>query len=133
MSSALATLVAKGDDSTAADIASPYRTLHEETIARCARLSASTNDGGRSPSDPVARFHLANGARLERLNWMGDSSAAGLRRWYGMTVNYVYRLADLERNHDAYASQFAWHPRERFNSSRSLVVAEKSLSLLCVS
>ena len=37
---------------------------------------------------------------------MSDASTAGLRRSYGMTVNYVYRLTDLERNHDAYANQF---------------------------
>lgn len=61
---------------------------------------------GRAPLDPVARFHLANGASLERLNWMGDTSAAGLNRSLGLTANYVYRLADLERNHEGYASQF---------------------------
>ncbi len=53
----------------------------------------------------MARFHLANGARLERINWLGDISAAGLRRSAGMTVNYVYDLADLERNHEAYTTQ----------------------------
>jgi len=58
---------------------------------------------GEAPLDPVARFHLANGARLERLNWMGDTSPAGLTRSLGFTVNYVYRLADVERNHEAYA------------------------------
>ena len=42
---------------------------------------------------------------VQRLNWMSDTSTAGLRRSYGMTVNYVDRLTDLERNHDAYANQ----------------------------
>jgi len=42
------------------------------------------------PLDPVARFHLGNGARLERLNWLGDISAAGMRRSAGLMVNYVY-------------------------------------------
>ena len=74
-------------------------------MQRCARYLISMDDG-RGVQDPVARFHLANGARLERLNWMGDTSATGLRRSYGLTVNYVYRLADLERNHDAYANKF---------------------------
>jgi malonyl-CoA decarboxylase len=50
----------------------------------------------------VARFHLANGARLERLNWMGDPSKTGIRRSLGLMVNYTYRRADLERNHEAY-------------------------------
>ena len=62
---------------------------------------------GKAPLDPVARFHLANGARLERLNWMGDTSPAGLTRSLGFTVNYVYRLADVERNHEAYAKTYA--------------------------
>ncbi len=61
---------------------------------------------GKAPLDPVARFHLANGARLERLNWMGDTSPAGLTRSLGFTVNYVYRLADVERNHEAYAKAY---------------------------
>jgi malonyl-CoA decarboxylase len=55
--------------------------------------------------DPVARFHLANGARLERLNWMGDPSKMGLRRSLGLMVNYVYRPSDVERNHEAYAKR----------------------------
>jgi malonyl-CoA decarboxylase len=61
---------------------------------------------GRGPLDPVARFHLANGARVERLNWMGDTSRRGMGQSLGLMVNYVYRLADVERNHEAYAKQF---------------------------
>src|SRR4029434_1769188 len=104
ISPALAALVAKGDSFSAADIAAAPGTLQSEIIERCARYLIST-DAGVGAQDPVARFHLANGARLERLNWMGDTSATGLRRSYGLTVNYEYRLAELERNHDAYANQ----------------------------
>src|SRR5258708_36096803 len=57
------------------------------------------------PLDAVARFHLGNGARLERLNWLGDTSATGMRRSAGLMVNYVYRLEDVERNHEAYARE----------------------------
>jgi len=57
------------------------------------------------PLDAVARFHLGNGARLERLNWLGDTSATGMRRSAGLMVNYVYRLDDVERNHEAYARE----------------------------
>lgn len=57
---------------------------------------------GTEPADPVARFHLGNGARLERLNWLGDTSAAGMDRSAGLTANYLYRLSDLERNRQAY-------------------------------
>ena len=60
---------------------------------------------GKEPLDPVARFHLGNGARMERLNWLGDISAMGMRRSVGMMVNYVYRLEDVERNHEAYARE----------------------------
>ena len=58
------------------------------------------------PADSVARFHLANGASLERLNWMADKSAAGLQRSFGLMANYVYRPEDLERNHEAYAGEY---------------------------
>jgi malonyl-CoA decarboxylase len=59
--------------------------------------------GGR-PRDPVARFHLGNGARLERVNWLGDTSEKGLRESYGMLVNYRYDPATIERNHEAYVN-----------------------------
>jgi malonyl-CoA decarboxylase len=57
---------------------------------------------GSQALDPVARFHLGNGARLERINWMADESAKGLAQSYGMMVNYVYDLGDVERNHEEY-------------------------------
>jgi len=52
--------------------------------------------------DPVARFHLGNGARLYRLNWLADVSPRGLRQSAGMMVNYLYRLDEVERNHEMY-------------------------------
>ena len=61
---------------------------------------------GHAPSDAVARFHLANGARLARLNWGGDLSFAGFASSLGITANYVYRMADVEENHEAYAKDF---------------------------
>jgi len=61
---------------------------------------------GREPLDPVARFHLRNGARLERINWLGDTSALGIERSAGLMVNYVYRLDDVERNHELYTKQY---------------------------
>jgi len=56
-------------------------------------------------SDPVARFHLGNGARLERLNWLADKSEKGIRQSLGLMVNYLYDLGDIEKNHEAYATQ----------------------------
>ena len=54
--------------------------------------------------DPVAHFHLSNGARMERLNWMADTSARGLQQSAGMMMNYLYKLSDVETNHEAYTS-----------------------------
>src|SRR6266446_5669948 len=77
---------------------------------------------GLEPLDPVARFHLGNGARLEKLNWLGDTSEIGMRRSAGLMVNYVYRLDDLERNHEAYARD-----RRIIASRRFEVLARDSL------
>jgi malonyl-CoA decarboxylase len=59
------------------------------------------------PLDSVARFHLGNGARLERLDFLGDTSERALRQSHGLMVNYLYDLEDIERNHEAYAQQHA--------------------------
>ena len=66
-------------------------------------LQARSHD--KRPVDPVARFHLGNGARLERINWLGDVSEKGLREGHGLMVNYLYELKDIERNHEAYANE----------------------------
>jgi malonyl-CoA decarboxylase len=57
------------------------------------------------PLDPVARFHLGNGARLDRLNFLGDISENGLRQSHGLMVNYLYVLDKIEPNHEAYAEK----------------------------
>jgi malonyl-CoA decarboxylase len=54
--------------------------------------------------DSVARFHLGNGARLERIDWLGDLSPKGMRESAGIMVNYLYRLDNIEENHEAYAN-----------------------------
>jgi len=56
------------------------------------------------PLDPVARFHLGNGARLERLNWPADRSEKDVARGAGLMVNYRYDQKQVERNHEAYAN-----------------------------
>ncbi len=55
------------------------------------------------PLDSVARFHLGNGARLERMNFLADTSIKALRQSHGLMVNYQYDLDDIEKNHEAYA------------------------------
>jgi malonyl-CoA decarboxylase len=79
--------------------------LRQELVPWCARYLMQAKHH-REPLDPVARFHLRNGARLERINWLGDTSAMGMQRSAGLMVNYFYRLADLERNHEAYTRDY---------------------------
>ena len=50
------------------------------------------------PLDPVARFHLGNGARIERVNWAADCSAKGMAQSCGIMVNYLYELDQLDDN-----------------------------------
>jgi malonyl-CoA decarboxylase len=69
----------------------------------CAHYLVREKRGLRA-RDPVARFHLGNGARLERINWMGDPSPKGLRESHGILVNYGYDPAHIERNHETYAT-----------------------------
>src|SRR6266702_3809556 len=74
-----------------------------EPLAAHYFLKARTSKGRLI--DSVARFHIGNGARLERIDWLGDLSPKGLRESAGIMVNYLYRLEDIEKNHEAYANQ----------------------------
>jgi malonyl-CoA decarboxylase len=55
------------------------------------------------PVDAVARFHLGNGARLERINWLADTSDRAMAHAHGLMVNYLYDPNEIEKNHEAYA------------------------------
>lgn len=79
--------------------------LKEALLAQAAYYFLSAKSGDNRPVDPVARFHLGNGARLERINWLGDVSEKGLRAAHGLMVNYRYDLKEIERNHEAYANE----------------------------
>ncbi|THK36076.1 MCD, Malonyl-CoA decarboxylase MCD [Ensifer sp. MPMI2T] len=57
------------------------------------------------PVDPVARFHLGNGARLDKLNFLGDRSPKAMQQAHGLMVNYLYKLEDIEANHEALAQR----------------------------
>jgi malonyl-CoA decarboxylase len=91
----------KPDWSGDAELTSQLRAVLEPLAAHYF-LKARTPKGRMI--DSVARFHLGNGARLERLNWLGDTSPKGLRESAGIMVNYLYRLDDIEKNHEAYAN-----------------------------
>jgi malonyl-CoA decarboxylase len=83
-----------GDDKVSEAVKQPLLKL-------CARYFLAKRETGE-PLDPVARFHLKNGARLERLNWLGDISIKGLRQSLGIMASYRYVLNDIEKNHEAY-------------------------------
>lgn len=72
----------------------PVRQLLMQCAARY--LGRELQDG--KPVDPVARFHLGNGARVERLNWAGDPSAKGVKQSFGLMVNYLYDLKRIDRH-----------------------------------
>ncbi len=69
-----------------------------------ARYLVEAKGRGGMPADPVARFHLGNGARLERINLGADHSRRGLENGWGVMVNYLYQLDEIEKNHEAYAN-----------------------------
>ena len=85
--------LAAADGALGLDAKSPVRQM----LLRCAAhyLSRQMVDG--APVDAVARFHLGNGARIERLNWAGDVSTKGLKQSYGVMVNYLYDLKRLDK------------------------------------
>jgi malonyl-CoA decarboxylase len=60
---------------------------------------------GAQALDPVARFHLGNGARLERVNPHADGSPKGEKQSFGIMVNYLYDLGDVEKNHEEYVNR----------------------------
>ena len=74
------------------------------------------------PIDPVARFHLGNGARLERVNWLADTSPKGLAESHGLMVNYAYDPARIEQNHELYVEGELVHAR---GVERLLVARER--------
>ncbi|MBM3554228.1 MAG: malonyl-CoA decarboxylase [Alphaproteobacteria bacterium] len=68
----------------------------------CAGYLLNSRHEGRA-ADRVAHFHLSNGARVERLNWLADLSPNGMRQSFGLMVNYRYKLEEIESNHEAYS------------------------------
>ena len=82
----------------AADLALPAKSPLRQFITGCAAryLGAALHEG--RPVDPVARFHLGNGARVERLNWAADPSHKGIKQSLGLMVNYLYDLKRLDRH-----------------------------------
>ncbi len=82
------------DASAAATLKAPLLQLAAHYLLEAKR--------GKRAFDPVAHFHLSNGARLERINWLADTSARGMRESAGMMANYLYRLDQIDENQVAY-------------------------------
>ncbi|MFQ5618098.1 MAG: malonyl-CoA decarboxylase [Rhodospirillales bacterium] len=78
--------------------------LRAPLMRLCARYLVEEKRPGGEVADPVAHFHLSNGARMERLNWLGDRSARGLEQSAGMMINYLYKQSEIEENHEDYTS-----------------------------
>ncbi len=85
------------DEQNLTDMQKPLLTLAAQYFLTEKRKSGE-------PIDPVARFHLGNGASLKQINWQGDTSAKGLGQSAGLMVNYLYELNSIEDNHEAYVS-----------------------------
>lgn len=98
-SGALAALLAREDwhrDPALSEV------LRRPVMRLCARyLMQDKRDDGRA-IDPVANFHLANGARMERLNWLADTARKGIAQSAGLMINYLYKVEDIPSNHEAY-------------------------------
>jgi malonyl-CoA decarboxylase len=76
--------------------------LKEPLLQLCAAYLLQRGDRSEVAQDPVARFHLNNGALLERINWLADISKKGLRESLGMMVNYLYVPRAIENNHEKF-------------------------------
>ena len=74
-------------------------------LALAARYLVDAKAPDGKPRDPVARFHLGNGAELAAIHWPGDTSPNGVEKGAGVMVNYRYRLDRIEANHEAFATQ----------------------------
>lgn len=75
--------------------------LREPMEKLCARYLLKEKSGSQ-PLDPVANFHLNNGARVNRMFWLGDTSSRGMQQSYGMMVSYRYDLDEVDANHERF-------------------------------
>ncbi len=103
---ALAQILARPDWHSDAPIQNALRPI---LLRLCAHYLTREKRGGTGAVaralDPVAHFHLTNGARVERINWLADLSKNGIAQSAGMMVNYLYRLNEIEHNHEAYRAR----------------------------
>jgi malonyl-CoA decarboxylase len=97
-----AELLAKlAEDPAALDAPATAAPFEAPLVRLCALYLTEANDG-KGPSDPVARFHLRNGARLERIDFRANLTQRGIEESWGLMVNYLYDLDQIEANHEAF-------------------------------
>jgi len=87
------------------DPATPVPGHLRETLEGIAAWYLTRAWSGQHAADPVARFHLGNGARLERIDWQADQGPKARAQSFGMMVNYVYDLDQVEHNHEEYVNR----------------------------
>jgi len=106
-------LAATGGDLTTLANAAQLQSLGDAEREALNRLCAAylIHHSATPQGDPVARFHLDNGARLERLNPQGDLSRKGLKQSFGMMVNYLYDLQKVEASHEQFVHGEVAHSR----------------------
>jgi malonyl-CoA decarboxylase len=109
-----AQLLAAFDKSQMLEAKSPVRQM----LMQCAAYYLARELPGGKPADPVARFHLGNGARVEQLNWGGDPSTKGHKQSYGLMVNYLYDLKRIDKHRSLLAD--------------GKVAASKAIESLCL-
>ena len=84
----------------------PYCDILRPLLERlCTHYLLKEKRRGHQAIDPVAHFHLSNGARVEQLNWLADRSERGLNRSAGMMANYLYDLDQIEKNSEGYSAE----------------------------
>ncbi|MEM9683604.1 MAG: malonyl-CoA decarboxylase [Pseudomonadota bacterium] len=87
------------------DVPEMAEALEEPLVRLCAHYLVNEKGRGDRARDPVAHFHLTNGARVERINWLGDNSDRGMQGAAGLMVNYLYELDRIEENHERYTGE----------------------------
>ena len=81
------------------------KTAEPVLVRLCARYLLAESNGGKRARDPVAHFHLSNGARIERINMLGDTSEKGAKESATLMVNYLYDPAKIDDWHEDYAGE----------------------------
>jgi malonyl-CoA decarboxylase len=76
----------------------------KQMILRVCATYLTRHASAEDRADPVARFHLGNGARLERINWLGNTAPRGIQESFGIMVNYLYDVETIESNHEAFVN-----------------------------